>query len=162
MVFAINIFVMPFGSQLTQRNFHPKLHILLGCCVSFPCFYIASFMHNFAGFATLYIIGFSWNLGNFYMIAVHHGWLWFPKNPGLVSGIILAGISLGNLVYDNLFTHLINPGNEPINELGFYPDDVNERFIWTWRIMVTTYLVIALIGFFGIVPGPLKKKAPEP
>ena len=157
-VFAINIFVMPFGSAMTQRNINPKILITIGCSVSFPCFYIASFMSNFAGFATLYIIGFSFNLGMFYMIAVHHGWLWFPKNPGLVSGIILAGISLGNLVYDNFFTHLINPDNLSVNRQGFYPDSVDERFIMTWRIMVSTYLLIALAGFFMIFPGPVKKK----
>ena len=28
----------------------------------------------------------------------------------------------------------------------------------TWRIMVSTYLLIALAGFFMIFPGPVKKK----
>ena len=95
------------------------------------------------------------------MIAVHNSWLWFPKTPGLVSGIVLAGISLGNLVFNSAFINMINPLNESVDEFGFYPEDVNARFIHTWRVLVSMYLVIAGIGFFFIFPGPQKKNAPE-
>ena len=49
------------------------------------------------------------------MVPIHHGWLWFPDHPGLVSGIILGGFGVGGLIFDNVFTHVINPGNESVD-----------------------------------------------
>ena len=92
------------------------------------------------------------------MVPVHHGWLWFPNNPGLVSGIILGGFGFGSLIYDNVLTHMINPNNEPFDEeTAQYPPDVNDRFIRTWRIMILTWFIIAVAGGALIFPGPLKK-----
>ena len=54
-----------------------------------------------------------------YLAPIHHGWLWFPDHPGLVSGIIIGGFGVGALVYDNVWTALINPYNdEQDNETG--------------------------------------------
>ena len=43
------------------------------------------------------------------MIPIHHGWLWFPESPGLVSGLAIGGFALGALIFDNVSTALINP-----------------------------------------------------
>ena len=98
------MFFMPLGSYLAQKNYNPKLLILLGASVAFPCFYLASFMDEFYGYAILYTLGFAFNQGIVYMVPVHHGWLWFPNNPGLVSGVILGGFGLGSLIFDNVLT----------------------------------------------------------
>ena len=57
----VNMFFMPLGSYLAQKNYNPKILIMLGAVIAFPCFYIASFMDSFAGYAVLYVLGFSFN-----------------------------------------------------------------------------------------------------
>lgn len=109
---------------MAQQNWNPRMLILLGAVVAFPCLYGASLFDpsGFTGFALLYIFGFSFNQGIVYMVPVHHGWLWFPDNPGLVSGIILGGFGFGSLIFDNVLTHIINPNNEPYDDsTGQYP-----------------------------------------
>jgi len=107
-----NMFFMPFGSMLVQRNVNPRILILIGSTVAITCFFLASIMETFTGFAIFYVFGFSFNHGAGYMVPVHHSWLWFPKNLGLVSGIILGGFGCAGLIFDNMFTHLINPLNK--------------------------------------------------
>ena len=78
-------------------------------------------MKDFTPFAIFYVLGFSINQGIVYMVPVHHGWLWFPNNPGLVSGIILGGFGLGSLIFDNVLRVLVNPEDLPRDEeSGFY------------------------------------------
>ena len=92
-----------------------------------------------------------------YMVPVHHCWLWWPKHPGLVSGIILGGFGFGAIIFDNLFTHMINPDNKKADEdTGFYDDDINDRFIKTWRLTVLMWLGLFVIGTAMIFPGPIK------
>ena len=155
----VNMFFMPLGSHMAQKNMNPKLLILLGAAVAFPCFYLASFMDNFTGFAIFYVIGFSFNQGICYMVPVHHGWLWFPNNPGLVSGVILGGFGVGSLIFDNVLTHVVNPENLPAHKSdGWYDDSVNDRFMFMWRVLVTSWLGITLVGIAMLFPGPVPKK----
>ena len=114
-------------------------------------------MDSFAAFGTLYVLAFAFNQGMTYLVPVHHGWLWFPRNPGLVSGIVLGGYGAGALIFDNVLTHLINPNNEPIDDDGFYPKDVDDRFIKTWRILIASWLAITLVGVAMTFPGPIQK-----
>ena len=63
---------------------------------------------------------------------------------------------MGGLIFDNMFTVLINPDDEPIDPVtGLYPADVNDRFIRTFRIFVLSIALLALIGFIMIFPGPV-------
>lgn len=73
-----------------------------------------------------------------------------------MSGIIIGGFGVGGLIFDNVFTHVINPGNESVNEDGFYPDYVDNRFKGTMLLMYGCWLLIAIIGFITIFPGPAK------
>lgn len=158
-ILFVNMFFMPIGAYLVSRNWSPQLLIFIGACIAFPCFFLASIMDTFVGFAIFYILGFAVNQGIVYMIPVHHSWLWFPLNPGLVSGIILGGYGAAGLIFDNLFTHMINPDNLKVDPVtGFYPQSVDDRFISTWRYVVTMWLALAIAGFCMIFKGPIKKK----
>ena len=148
---------MPLGSHLAQKNVNPRLLIIIGAVVAFPCFFLASFMKEFPGFATLYVIGFAFNQGMVYMVPVHHGWLWFPNNPGLVSGIILGRFGVGSLIFDNVLTHLVNPDNLSVGDDGFYDKSVDDRFMFMWRVLVASWLGITIIGAIMIFPGPVPK-----
>lgn len=149
------MFSMPLGSRLTQKNVNPRLLIAVGALVAFSCFYIASAMENFYAFAALYVVAFAVNHGMVYMVPIHHGWLWFPDHPGLVSGVILGGFGLGSLIFNLVLTHLVNPWNDKSDAEGYYPDRVNERFMLMWRTLVTCWLVIVIIAFIMIFPGPV-------
>ena len=153
------MFIMPIGSYLVQNNWNPRLLIFMGAAVAFPCFIASSFMDSFAGFAVFYVAAFSINQGITYMVPVHHGWLWYPNKPGLISGIILGGFGVGGLVFDNVFTHLINPDNKSADEdTGFYDKDIDNRFVETWRFVIYCWLGLAILGFVMTFPGPLPKK----
>ena len=68
------------------------------------------------------MLAFSFNQGIVYMVPVHHAWLWFPKYPGLTSGIIIGGFGFGALIFNSLSTALINPDNLPFDKETFkYP-----------------------------------------
>ena len=89
------------------------------------------------------------------MVPVHNGWLWFPKNPGLVSGIILAGFGLGPFVCNFIATHLINPWGDPVNDDLQYPARVNDRFEFMMRILGLIYFGSVCVGLIFIFKGPL-------
>ena len=114
-------------------------------------------MKNFTGFAILYVLAFGLNHGFCYMVPIHHGWLWFPERPGLISGIIIGGFGVSGIIFDNMFTHMINPDNLPIDEDGFYPDSVNERFSKSYLTLIFCWLGLSAIGFGFIFRGPPKK-----
>ena len=150
------MFFIPIGSHLTQKNWNPRLLISIGAIVAFPCFIISAFVDKFYAFAILYIIAFSFNQGMAYMVNVHHGWLWFPKNPGLVSGIILGGFGAGALIFDNVLTHVVNPDNVSIDKDGYYPKEVNDRFRKMWLLLIGCWFVITIIGILMTFSGPVK------
>jgi hypothetical protein len=45
------------------------------------------------------------------MVPIKLGWRSFPENPGLVSGIIIGGFSLGALIFTQAATLIVNPDN---------------------------------------------------
>ena len=149
---------MPVGSYLTQQNVNPRHLILAGALIAFPFLYLSSVMESFAGFAVFFVVGLSINQGLAYMVPVHHGWLWWPKYPGLVSGLILSGFGCGSLIFDTLLARLINPKDIPVDKYGFYPDSVNERFIKSWQITISIWLCIVLVGMALIFKGAVKLK----
>ena len=73
---------------------------------------VAVYMDDFMIFASLYVFGFGVCNGLSYLIAVHHGWLWFPNRPGLISGLIIGGFGLGSLVFSPIATQIVNPDGE--------------------------------------------------
>ena len=64
---------------------------------------------NFYSFLCLFAIGLGFSNGLTYTVPMHHGWLWFPNRPGLVSGIIIGGFGMGSFIFDFVCTALVNP-----------------------------------------------------
>ena len=62
------------------------------------------------------------------------------------------------LIFDNVLTHIVNPNNESADdETGFYPQDVDDRFMMTWRILIACWFVLAIVGIATTFPGPIPK-----
>lgn len=100
--------------------------------------FLGSYATTFNGWWATWIIGYGIGGGVTYMGPVHHGWLWMPDRPGLVSGIILAGVGLSGLIFDNismcknnsdikLNVVLVNPDHINSLEGGVYPESVFSR-----------------------------------
>jgi len=109
--------------------------IATGAVLSIACLLIATNVKNFWIFCAFYCFGFSINIGWVYLVPIHHSWLWFPKNPGLASGIVLGGYGLGAFVFDNIMTPIINPNDLPFTNpckpnanYGCFPPEVNANW----------------------------------
>ena len=102
---------------------NPKKLIFAGGFVAFLLLNVATFIeNNFWLFCAVYAFAFAFGHAITYMTAIHHSWLFFPKQGGLTSGIILGGYGFGALVFDNVSTALVNPGGKyKKDENGWYP-----------------------------------------
>jgi hypothetical protein len=96
-------------------------------------------------------------IGIVYLVPVHHGWLWFPENQGLVSGLIIGAFGLGSLIFDNVSTSIVNPQNLRTNDPN-YDAEITSRFTLMLRYLWVCYLTITCIGLLSVFRGP----KPEP
>ena len=110
-------------------------------------------MNEFIPFAILYVFGFGFCNGLSYMVAMHHGWLWFPNWPGLISGIIIGGFGLGALVFAPIATRIVNPHGEQAVD-GRFTDDVNARVPTMLLILNVCFIAVCSVSLFMVFPGP--------
>ena len=88
------------------------------------------------------------------MVPMHHGWLWFPEKPGLVSGIVISGFGFGALIFGNVARVIVNPNNETQDEVTKqFPPDVNDNVRKMLLILTASFAVIAVISILLIFPG---------
>ena len=151
--------VLPLGTYFIQRGANPKLMLLLGACLGLTMNMIASITTNYSVFFWMYSLSWSINQGISYMVPVHHGWLWFPESPGLVSGLVIGGFGLGALVFDNVSTLIINPNNIQEGELD-YKSTISSRFVKMLHYLQLSYAFLALLGVALIFSGPKKEHHP--
>ena len=114
---------------------------------------LATYQAQFWAFAVLYVVGFGFCNGMTYMVPVHHGWLWFPERPGLVSGLVIGGFGLGALIYNSVCQSLINPENVSVGVDGRFPDEINEKFPTMMRTIWLCWLSMAAVSMLLIHSG---------
>lgn len=114
---------------------------------------LATYQTEFWAFSTLYVLGFGFCNGMTYMVPVHHGWLWFPDRPGLISGLIIGGFGLGALIYNNICQAIINPENVPLDIDGRFPDEISAKFPTMMRTIWLCWLCMAIVGMMLIYSG---------
>jgi MFS family permease len=85
-----------------------KLSILCSLIMSFSIF-ISSFAKNFTTFCIFYGVFYGIFQGLILNIPIYIGYLYFPDKKGRVTGIILSGFGVGNLVLSQISFRLINP-----------------------------------------------------
>ena len=122
--------------------------VMIGCSLIF----MSISMNSFYPFMFLFASGFGLCNALTYMVPMHHGWLWFPKYPGLVSGIIVGGFGVGTLIFSLVCTALVNPDNLG-QEDGKFPDSVNERVPHMLVIWTVCRVCIAIASIILIFPG---------
>ncbi len=113
-------------------------------------------MNTLVGFGAMYAFGFGLCNGLTYMVPVHHGWLWYPQRPGLISGIIIGGFGFGALIFDNVATVLVNPDNLPAQD-GKFPASVDEEVMYMMRVLVGCFGGLVIIAMILMFPGPKER-----
>lgn len=155
------MFINPIGTYLIQNGLDPKLSILLGCVIALTLNLSASYCTNYSAFFWLYTFSWSTLIGIVYMVPVHNGWLFFPSQQGLVSGLIIGGFGLGALFFDNISTAIINPHNLPSDDPA-YDALIKDRFTLMLRSLWWMYVGLAIIGLLTIWRGPKPEPNPVP
>lgn len=89
---------MPFGAKLMKRVKGKTICIIVGCFIGIS-FYMSSYAASFYSFVFLFGIIGGISVGFIYMIPVAHSYKYFPKNKGMVSGIIVVGSGLGTFLF---------------------------------------------------------------
>lgn len=121
---------------------------MIGCSLAFMSIMVKSFYP----FMLLFAAGFGLNNALNYMVPMHHGWLWFPQNPGLVSGIIIGGFGIGTLVFSQVCTAIVNPDNiAPVD--GKFSKEVSDRVPHMLFVFTVSRLCIAIVSILLIFPG---------
>ena len=82
-----------------------------GTSVGLVMLMTSAFVTSFPLFLALFGLGYGICNGLTYMVPMHHGWLWYPDNPGLVSGIVIGGFGFGSLIFGNVARLIVNPEN---------------------------------------------------
>jgi len=118
---------------------------------------LSSYAGSFNAFFWMFDIGFGICNGLTYIVSVHHGWLWYPGSPGLISGIIIGGFGFGPLIFNNLALLIVNPDNLEI-ENGKFPESVNEKVPGMLRILTVCWAACAISAFILIFDGPKKEE----
>lgn len=116
--------------------------------------FLSTLMTDFWSFTGLYVLGFGVTNALTYMVPVHHGWLWFPGRPGLVSGLIICGFGFGALIFNNVSRMIVNPENESSDADGKFSDTVNQRVPEMLQSIVLCFALMTLLAIVLISPGP--------
>jgi hypothetical protein len=62
-------------------------------------------------FLFFYCVGYPTGIGISFWPPLMCGWEWFPRNKGLVSGLIIGGFGFGPVIFGPITTRIVNPGN---------------------------------------------------
>jgi hypothetical protein len=66
------------------------------------CIFVSAYAGSFGGWFMCIIGAYAVVNGLTYVAPIHHCWGWMPDKPGLVSGIVLAGVGLSSLFMNNI------------------------------------------------------------
>ena len=120
---------------------------------------VASFMKTWWTFIIFYGVLFPAGVGIVYWPPIICGWEWFPKNKGLISGLIVGGYGFGAFIFGFISTAIINPKDYKADkDSGYYPKEVGEKFPDALRIMLIMWAGLALIAVSLVTRSPAHLK----
>ena len=146
MTILVGTFLMPFGAFLCQVM-HPKLGILLGTTIGISTTIAASYVTNFWAFFALFGIGYGLAVAVLYMIPIVTGWSYFPHKKGMVSGIVIAGFSVGGSIFNLVTTKIVNPNNLPTSDGSYYDEEVYCRVPKMLRLLAACWGGLCFLAF---------------
>lgn len=109
-ILVVSTFAFPFGSYFIKKI--GTSLVTLGAGFSIIVFLLmASYSRNPQLFVLLYVIGIGICKGVAMTACLKSGWNYLPERKGLVSGIVMSGMSTGSVFYGLLCTRIVNPDN---------------------------------------------------
>jgi len=85
----------------------------MGALVFSLFLFLSSLMSSPYTFMLCYGIAIGFGAGTSCLLPAWAGWTYYPERKGLVTGLNLAGFSLGGLVYGLVFSFIANSSNIP-------------------------------------------------
>ena len=81
---------------------------------------------------------------------VYSGWLYFPNNKGLVTGIVLCGFGFGAFFFNMISSKVVNPDGVNSDNGVFDPSVANNvpKMIRTLTICWTCLSALSILLFF--------------
>jgi MFS family permease len=141
------------GVKLTIAVALTFKYISYALLLLFPNYYVVLF--------AMCLFGVGSGLGN--LTYLKNSWKYFPKNQGLVNGIILGGAGISSSILTPLADFLIiNPDKESANsQTGLYSKIVGNRVPKYLVILNATFLFLGLLSLFITVPFEEEKNDEE-
>ena len=141
------------GVRLTIAVALTFKYISYALLLLFPNYYVVLF--------AMCLFGVGSGLGN--LTYLKNSWKYFPKNQGLVNGIILGGAGISSSILTPLADYLIiNPDKEKANShTGLYSKIVGNRVPTYLVILCITFLVLGIFAIFITIPFEEEKRDTE-
>ncbi|KAL4478655.1 hypothetical protein ABPG74_006890 [Tetrahymena malaccensis] len=100
---------IPLGIKCIQLLGQARYVLLISSVISSLTVILSSFADKFYQFAIIYGVINGVASGCICIVPIYMGYLYYPNNRGLVSGINTCGCALCSFLFGILFTQLVNP-----------------------------------------------------
>lgn len=140
------IFII-IGSHLEQR-FNNRIACSVGCIIHCLSTFLTKFALNvnFPTVVLVYGLGSGFGCGSAYVASIIAAQKWFPRNKGLLTGIIVAGFGFGGLIFTPLQTLYLNPDNLSVDRSKHFSKEVYERLPNLFLYMGIVFTILQSIG----------------
>lgn len=132
-----------------------RFTILLGSLIMTSGVYLTSLAIQHSLFLTIITYGFLFGLGTALAYAPPMGvaMKWFPRQKGLVNGVIVGGFGLGAFVFNQVQSLYLNPHNKALDEDGFFSDEtILHRVPSVFLLLGSLYGIIQALSVLLISP----------
>ena len=141
-------------SPFVQSKIGLSKTMLFGSYLMSVSVYLSSYSKNLQQFIVLYCVLFGTGIGMGYTSPLIAGWSWFPKNRGLISGIVLAGFGSGGFLFNILGTQFVNP-NGLTQTAGLFPEEVYKNFPGMLRKLAGVYIAMQTVAALCLKSAPV-------
>jgi len=130
------------GDKIGVRN-----TVIITFGLHYLSYFILIFAKNFWLFLiSMVMFGIGHAISN--LAVIKNCWKYFPNNMGLVYGIIVSGAGMCSSIFTPLADFIvINPDKLPVDDLGFYPEEVSMRLL---KYLIIVTCILAVFGDLSI------------
>ena len=135
------------------RRFGPRPTILVGSvlCTGGMALTCLGVQTSLAVTMLTYGMMGGFGIGLAYTSPMLTGYEWFPRNRGVVSGIVVGGYGLGSIILTSVQTSYLNPDNVSPEDDGFFHDDaLLDRVPSLFLLQAGICAVLQVCGVLGI------------
>ncbi|KAL4470904.1 hypothetical protein ABPG72_005938 [Tetrahymena utriculariae] len=100
---------IPLGIKGIKLFGQARYSLLLSTIITSLMVILSSYAEKFYQFAIIYGVINGIAAGSIYFVPIYMGYLHFPNNRGIISGINTCGFALCSFLFGLLFTNLVNP-----------------------------------------------------